>query len=266
MTQDVRITHYVPGEGRRHMENCLAAAVARCSELSLTKLVVFTGTGEGPMYALRALLPQDDYSGIEMVAVTPPVGRPYRLDPRDSTSPIVQAGIASEVRAFLTGAGVPVVSAHLPFKPIGGRSSPSADMTEIGEVLAILGGGFALCVQAVLMACDAGEVAMGERVVAATADTAIVVIATRTETFLSKRVGLLVEEIICRPAVFDISKAGHTYVHKMSESLEHDSAELDALDVPVASLEAPAVIADLVEGSDHADASVPGGGEGHDEP
>lgn len=202
------------------MEECLATAVQRCSTLGVTKLVVFTGTGEGPMYALQALLPQAEYSGIEMVAVTPPVGRPYRRDPRDPASPIVQAGIAAEVREFLTGAGVPVVSAHLPFKPVGGRSSPSAEMTEVGEALSILGGGFALCVQAVLVACDAGEVEMGERVVAATADTAIVVIATRTEAFLSKRLGLLVEEIVCRPAVFDISKAGHAFVDRMSAANE----------------------------------------------
>lgn len=220
MTNDDRLTHYVGGEGRVSMEECLTTIVARCSALRITKLVVFTGTGEGPMFALRELLQQDEYSGIEMVAVTPPVGRPYRLDPRDPASPIVQAGIAVEVRDFLTDAGVPVISAHLPFKAVGGRSSPTAEMTEIGDALSILGGGFTLCVQAVLMACDAGEIAMGERVAAATADTAVVLLATRTESFLSKRHGMLVEEIVCRPSIFDISKAGHAFVNKMLEPNE----------------------------------------------
>lgn len=205
-----RATYYVSREGRASMNECLAIAVARCVELPCRKLVVFTGSGEGAVYVLQEIS-RTGVADIDVIAVTPPVGRPYRLDPRQKDSPIVQAGIPREVREFLENAGVAVVSAHLPFKAIGGREGPRAEMTEMGETLSILGGGFALCVQAALVACDAGEVAVGERVVVATADTAILVAATRTESFLSKRSGLVVDEIFCRPAIFDISKAENAH-------------------------------------------------------
>lgn len=144
------------------MRQCIAQAFLRCKELSIKRLVIFTSTGEGVLYALQEILPQPDYSDIEVIAVTPPVGRRYRLDPRDARSPIVGAGIASEVRNFLVGAGVVVISAHLPFKAIGGPESPTSEMTLTGEVLSILGGGFPLCVQSALIACDAGAVNVGE--------------------------------------------------------------------------------------------------------
>src|SRR5712691_10839804 len=116
----VRHTLYLPGEGRVHMKECIAQAFVRCKELSIKHLVIFTGSGEGVLYALQEMLPQPDYSEIEIIAVTPPVGRAYKLDPRDPRSPIVEAGIASEVRTFLVDAGVVVISAHLPFKALGG--------------------------------------------------------------------------------------------------------------------------------------------------
>jgi len=236
---DLRQTMYLPGEGRVHMKQCITQAFARCRELSVKRLVLFTGTGEGVLYALQEMLPQPDYSEIEIVAVTPPIGRRYKLDPRDPSSPIVEAGIASEVRNFLVEAGVVVISAHMPFKALGDPESPTSGMTMAGEVLSILGGGFPLCIQSALVACDAGAVSVGERVVVASADTAIVLLTTRTETFLSKNVGLLVEEFICRPAVFDISKREHAYVGMMSGSV---SAEQLQLQLP--SPEASANIAD----------------------
>lgn len=208
---------YVEREGHSSMRSCIDVTFHRSAMLGVKKIVIFTGTGEGAVYALQEWLPRPEHLDVRVVAVTPPVGRRYRLDPRDSASPMVAAGIAPNVRNFLADAGLPVVSAHLPFKPIGGSRSPRAGLTEVGEALSILGGGFALCVQAVLVACDAGEVLVGERVIAASADTSIVAIASRTETFLSKTEGLIVEELLCRPAIYDISKAGHVYVESMKD-------------------------------------------------
>jgi hypothetical protein len=230
MTEDVRRTYYLPGEGRAHMQACLSYAFARCAELGLTKLVVFTGTGEGALFALQELMPRPEYATIELVAVTPPVGRPYRLIPHDKSSPIVPAGLPTDLRDFLAGSGVAVVSGHLPFKPIGGVDSPSASMTMMGEVLSILGGGFPLCVQAALMACDAGAIGVGERVIVASGDTAIRVVTTRTETFLSRSIGFVVEEFICRPSVMNISKSENALVRALEE--RHDAAKIATVNVP----------------------------------
>ena len=60
-----------------------------------------------------------------------------------------------------------------------------------------------LCVQAVLMACDAGAIPIGEHVIACTSDTAILARATCTTKLLRD---FIVREILCKPAVFDIGK------------------------------------------------------------
>lgn len=205
-TRKHETTSYLPGEGRAHMQECLQTAFKWSKENHVGTIVIFTGTGDGPLYAAQNLMPE---AGIDtIVAVTPPPGRPYRSDPLNQDSEIVRAGVTSEVRQFLVEMGVTVVSAHLPFKPIQDLPGGSP-WSGVEAALSIMGGGFPLCVQAALIACDAGAVRSGERIVVATADTAISVIASRTETFISKAHGLLVEHIICRPRKFDISKSDH---------------------------------------------------------
>ena len=53
-------------------------------------------------------------------------------------------------------------------------------MTLIKDVLSLFGGGFSLCVQAVLQACDMGVLKIGEKVVVITGDCAAIVTALTT--------------------------------------------------------------------------------------
>jgi hypothetical protein len=53
------------------------------------------------------------------------------------------------------------------------------------------------------MACDAGEVALGEHVIAATSDTAILAQATCTRQMLGQ---LVIREVLCKPAVLSIGR------------------------------------------------------------
>lgn len=198
-------TRYFDGEGRAYMEPCLRHTFRWCRDNGIRKVVIFTGSGDGPMFAARSLLP--DYENITAVAVTPPVGRLYVRDPNSEQKEFVRSGVSPRIHQFLQAFGVPVVSAHLPFKStMGDHANPLA---LVESAFGVLGGGFGLCVQAVLMACDAGRLEAGERVAAATADTAIVAVASRTETFLSPTEGLLVEQILCRPRRYTISKSQH---------------------------------------------------------
>ena len=213
MTRSSMTTRYFDGEGRDFMEPCLRHTFKWCDEHGVGKVVIFTGTGEGPMFAARNLLP--DYESITAVAVTPPAGRLYVRDPTKAERELVRSGVPPRIQQFLQAFGVPVISANLPFKRMeGDQASP---WPQVERAYGVLGGGFSLCVQAVLVACDAGRVAVGERVAAATADTAIVAIASRTETFLSPTEGLLVEHILCRPSRYTISKMEH-------ESIAHRAA------------------------------------------
>ena len=61
-----------------------------------------------------------------------------------------------------------------------------------------------LCVQAVLMASDAGYVSLGEHVIAMTSDTSILVRAAGTSRFLTD---LIVREILCKPVLLTIGKS-----------------------------------------------------------
>jgi hypothetical protein len=60
-----------------------------------------------------------------------------------------------------------------------------------------------LCVQAVVLACDAGAVELGEHVIAMTSDTAILVQAAATRRMLRE---LVVREILCKPAILSIGR------------------------------------------------------------
>lgn len=209
MTKDL-VTRYVPTEGRAWMTDCLRQAANWCLTESIATIVIFTGTGEGPYLAATEILIEDRYKSLKVVAVTPPAGRPYKQDPNDTNSPVIRSGLSEAMREKLTALGVPVVSAHLPFKERwDGTRERSSEWTRVSEAYGVLGGGFALCIQAALVSCDAGMISHGSRVVTVSADTALAVRACRTESFLSPYEGLLVEHIICRPSLYTISKNFH---------------------------------------------------------
>ncbi|MDX2021951.1 MAG: hypothetical protein SF187_17060 [Deltaproteobacteria bacterium] len=228
--QETRLTTYVPGEGRNFMETCIRAAFEACRNNELTTIVMFTATGEGPLFALREMLNEPELQHIKVIAVTPPFGQAYLSDPSDRNSPRVIAGVPSVAAKLMTDSGIPIVAAHLPFKgPPGepGEHGPESQWALVDKSFSILGGGFALCVQATLLACDAGHVRAGERIVALTSDTAMVVTASRTELWLSQTHGLLFEYFVCRPSVYNISKARHLSVReKRMESLMHSPLQL----------------------------------------
>ena len=109
---------------------------------------------------------------------------------------------------YLASHNIPVVRAHLPFDPIRSHHKDDGileqDFSLIGNALRIFCGSMSLCVQAVLMASDAGYVDFGEHVLAMTSDTSILARAATTSRFLTD---LIVREIICKPVLLTIGKS-----------------------------------------------------------
>jgi hypothetical protein len=242
------ITRYFDGEGRNFMHECIDLSAGWCVRTGLTKMVIFTGTGEGPHYAATNLLYQEPYSHLQIVAVTPPVGRAYRTTPGDPNSPLVSAGINPAMRDELAALGVVIVGAHLPFKEIHNGRERASEWSRVAEAYGVLGGGFALCVQAALVACDAGAIDNGERLVVASADTALVVVACRTESFLSPTDGLLVEHVICRPMRYSLSKRQHHLLDEMwGAPAEFNQLQLPLPVEPAEHEQAPVVEAQLAD-------------------
>jgi hypothetical protein len=194
---------YFPSEGRAHLQECLRLAFDSAKQHELSHLVIFTALGEGIKLALDLKASDPSLSEISVVGVTFPCGKAFTDGDR---KPMVVQIDPSDRRRFKE-AGVPIVTANMPLDPIQAKFRSHGilgqDSGLIANALSILGGGMALCVQAVLMACDAGEIGIGEHVVAMSADTAIIARATPTAQLLTE---FIVREIICKPVFLTVGK------------------------------------------------------------
>ena len=186
-------TTYFWKEGKPNLHDCLQISFEAAEKQKIETIVIFTGAGEGVKMACEEFLTQEKYAGIRIVAVTFAHGFPHE--------------ISSEARAYIEGQKIRLVQAHLPFDPIKaqyqGHGILGQDFSLLGNALNIFGGGMSLCVQAVVMACDAGAISKGKHVIAMTADTSILVRSAPTSHLLTD---LIIREILCKPVMLSISK------------------------------------------------------------
>jgi hypothetical protein len=190
---------YFFNEGKDNLEECLRISFDTALRRNVKTLVIFTGVGEGPKLAVTKFRSQECYADIKIIAVTFPHGK-FKGNAKMEISP--------EDRSFLSENDIPIIRAHLPFNPIDahqkGHGILGQDLTLVGNVLSIFCGSMSLCVQAALMACDAGEVGLGEHIIALTSDTAILVRTAPTERLLTD---FIVREILCKPMSLTIIKS-----------------------------------------------------------
>ena len=197
-----RITYFLQ-EGKGNMEHCLKIAFDAAKQQNVTRIIIFTAMGDGIRLALESFCRLPEFEHIRLVAVTFPAGQPFT----DAEGRPVQVEISPENALLMKKYEIPVIKAHLPFDPVatfhrrGGVLGQ--DMSLVGEALSMFGGSMSLCVQAILMACDAGAVGLGEHVIALTSDTAILAQASCTTKMLRD---LVIREILCKPAVLSIGR------------------------------------------------------------
>jgi hypothetical protein len=191
---------YFDAEGRENFSQVIRAvrkALKKRPDLRGLKLVVMTATGEGPALLYARL---NEYSP-KIIAVT--------FAPDFSVkrgNEVYRPQIPERLSNFFKGVGVKVLTNRLPFDQIGGAAAHNGEMQLIKDVITIFGGGFSLGIQAALSACDHGEVAVGERILCLTGDTATIVSSTTSDKFLSWSEGLVVHEILCKPRNLTISR------------------------------------------------------------
>ena len=195
-------TEYFLKEGKGNLSQCLHATFDAVAAHNIKKVVIFTSAGEGVMMAMDDYCSQERFSDIDLVAVTFPSQTEFSAgDPSEHKIP-------THVCDALAAKNIPIVRAHLPFDPIRshyeGHGILGQDFSLIGNALRIFCGSMSLCVQAVLMASDAGHVELGEHVIAMTSDTSILVRAAGTSRFLTD---LIVREIICKPVLLTVGKS-----------------------------------------------------------
>jgi hypothetical protein len=197
-------TTYFLQEGQENMRECLKIAFQVAKQQNISKVVIFTARGDGIRIALQEFCCLDEYKKIRPVAVTFPFGKKFTK--ADGT--VLRVAIEEADETLFRESGVPIIRAHMPFDPIGPLSYKQGgnlgqDLSLIGEALNMFGGSMSLCVQAILMACDAGAVGLGEHVIASTSDTAILAQGTCTRQMLEE---LVIREILCKPAVLTVGR------------------------------------------------------------
>lgn len=224
-------------EGKENLEECLRIAFETAVRRDVKTLVIFTGIGQGPRIALEKFRPQDCYADIKLIAVTFPYGHFKARELEDKASSME---ISNEERAFLIKNDVRIVRAHMPFNPIAAHNKSHGvlgqDLSLIGNALSVFCGSMSLCVQATLMACDAGEVETGEHVIALTSDTAILARACPTERLLTD---FIVREILCKPMSLTIIKKEARLTDPQSPITLEASVETPQLPPPEVPLRAP---------------------------
>jgi hypothetical protein len=195
-------TEYFLQEGKGNLARCLQATFEAALAHSIRKIIIFTSAGQGVTTAIQDYCSQEKFAGIELIAVTFPSQTQF------STGDPSEHSIPSDIREYLKSKDVPIVQAHLPFDPIRthyeGHGILGQDFSLIGNALRIFCGSMSLCVQAVLMASDAGYVGLGDHVIAMTSDTSILVRAAGTSRFLTD---LIVREILCKPVLLTVGKS-----------------------------------------------------------
>ena len=196
-------TTYFLAEGKENLTECLAVAFDAAREHDIGKIIIFTAEGEGIRLAIENFRSQPQFQGIKLVGVTFPKGKRFT----DATGRPRRVEIPPDLESQFQSQGVPIIRAHLPFDPIlppfGDRGVLAQDLSLVGDALNMFCGSMSLCVQAVVLACDAGAVGMGEHVIALTSDTAILARASCTRQMLSS---LVIREILCKPAILTIGR------------------------------------------------------------
>lgn len=193
---------YFASEGRHNLievVRILKRILKRREELRSHKIVIFTAYGEGPSLVFNKL---GDYSP-KIIAVTFP--RTFSVARQDGER--LYPKISDSVLKFFSGVGIDViVPPTLPFDVIDGMDGHNQQVKLIRRTIAIFGGGFELCLQAILRACDAGFIEEGESVIGMSGDVAGLFIASTTAHFLNAENGASIQEIFCKPKRLTVSR------------------------------------------------------------
>ncbi len=188
---------YFDGEGRDYLQQTVDLVVNRLQEGDIRHVAVFTAEGEGAEL-LRNALAGD--TTIQIFAATfPPGQKIVKREPGGNKKDIETLVSMPERINKLEAGGVRVIAGGMPFQEIIVPGTNDFRIQTIIWTLGLISEGLHLGVQAVLMACDCGKLAAGEKVIAMSADTAVVVQSSTSRLMFHPRDGIRIHEFLCKP-------------------------------------------------------------------
>lgn len=184
-------TTYFLSEGKANLPECLRLSLRHAKACGINSVIIFTTNGEGLELACTKYLGQEEFKGIQLIGVSWPIGK----------VPDQALNVPEDRLQLLQKHEINLIRAAFPFEELPGATNAPKGRTQ--TTIEIFGGGMYLCLNAVVVACDAGMVLPGEHVISMSADTSILVKASPSARAMST---LAVREIICKPIVQDITK------------------------------------------------------------
>lgn len=187
---------YFEREGKENIEQTIHLVSKRATETGIKKVVIFTSDGVGPLKAHELLY----RTHTRVIAVTFPYKRQFIVQKEDGSEERVFPGTSDNnvVKQFAEK-GIPLVRCPMPFDDIVIPWAPSNKLEAIKWTLQLVSKSFPLCIQAILMATECGEVEPGEEVIAASSDTAIIATGCPSRLLFHPKLGMKIKEFICRP-------------------------------------------------------------------
>ena len=200
---------YFDEEGQTNLESTLRIVEKRWREDPNLPITLFSYGAQSAL-TLRERLG----SSCKIVAVSYPHKRPFQESNGEMIYPETSKG---EVVEELEEANVPLVKGIGAFDDILLPRAGSVKHHVIRETLNLLSGGMKLAVNAILMACSAGHIDQGKKVLSFSADTAIVGIASLHEFMFHPADGLEIKEILCKPDTLTVTRPRKGWKEQMEE-------------------------------------------------
>lgn len=192
---------YFESEDRSNLSKTLELVSRRVKETGIGKLLVFTRDGEVVFRAAKKL------KRVKVIGVTFPYKQRFtEISGNGTENESVPSTSTREVAERFAQEGIPLVRGTMPFQQIVIPYARDSKLEGITHALGLFGGGLSLCIQAILMATDAGEVEPGEEVASMSADTAITATGTLSKWLFHPVEGMEIREIICKPRALTISR------------------------------------------------------------
>jgi len=174
--------------GPENSERTLEAAAERAAELGIKEVVVASASGKTAVLAMKA------FKGCHVVVVTHHCGfaKPWQNEMRESVMDRLDEHGATIVTGTHVLSGIE--------RSFTGKFEGIYPTQIVAETLRLFGQGVKVCVEASVMAADAGALSGGPIVAiggtGSGADTAVILTPAHANKFLELRV----HEIICKPA------------------------------------------------------------------